>query len=249
MIYTDFAKAFDKCDFSVIGEEMISHKISGKVGRWIFNFLTQRSFKVILNNTTSKEEKVTSSVPQGAILAPILFLLLINDIGEDLNESDVQIFADDTKVSKSTKSKEDEESLQHDTTKLGDWATRKNMEFNKKKFKHLRHSLDDRSDENIYKTSDGNFIERVKKTKDLGTIMTANVSFRDDHERSKQKASQKMGWALRTFESRDKTTLLTLFKSQVLPHLEYNSILTRPDMKKDITDLERVQGADSLISC
>ena len=117
------------------------------------------------------------------------------------------------------------------------------MEFNKKKFHHLKHSLGKETMNISYTTSDGTTIEPVHKVKDLGTIMTPNLSFEPDIDEKTQKARQKMGWALRSFSSRDKLTLTTLYKSFVQPHLEYNSILTQPCLKADIAKLERVQKA------
>ena len=50
-----------------------------------------------------------------------------------------------------------------------------------------------------------------------------------------------MGWALRTFASRDRNTIMTLYNSLIQPHLEYNTVLTNPKLKKDIAKIERVQ--------
>ena len=107
VIYTDFSKAFDKCDFAIICEKLMGLGISGRVGRWIHNFLTKRKFRVVIDGTSSESHEVISSVPQGTILAPTLFLIMINDISDNISECDIQTFADDTKISKSIKTDND----------------------------------------------------------------------------------------------------------------------------------------------
>ncbi|KAK8740258.1 hypothetical protein OTU49_003131, partial [Cherax quadricarinatus] len=89
VIYTDFAKAFDKCDHVVIAHKIRAKGITGKVGRWIFNFLTNRTQRVVVNRAKSEAAIVKSSVPQGTVLAPILFLILISDIDRDIHHNTV----------------------------------------------------------------------------------------------------------------------------------------------------------------
>ena len=242
VIYTDFSKAFDKCDFSILCRKLYQNEISGNIGRWIHTFLTRRTFQVTVNGSMSSEEKVRSSVPQGAILAPTLFLIMINDIGDNITDCDISSFADDTKISKGIKSPSDSTLLQNGVYKLSDWTTDNNMLFNEKKFIHIRHTLAaDEHTEEIYLTKEGHKITRVSETTDLGTTVTSTLSLREDIERSVKKARQKSGWALRTFKSRDRLTITTLYKSMVRPHLEYNSVLVNPHLKKDIARLEGVQ--------
>ncbi|XP_069158333.1 uncharacterized protein [Procambarus clarkii] len=95
VIYTDFAKAFDKCDHGIIALKMRSKGISGKVGRWIFNFLADRTQSVIVSTVKSRSSTVKSLVPQGTVLAPVLLFILISDIDKDTNYSTVSSSADD----------------------------------------------------------------------------------------------------------------------------------------------------------
>ena len=67
-MFLDFAKAFDKVDHSILMKKVIKHGIKGKIGRWILEFLTNRKFGVIVSGMDSKEEDVTSGVPQGTVL-------------------------------------------------------------------------------------------------------------------------------------------------------------------------------------
>merc|ERR1711917_220767 len=69
-------------------------------GSWIKEFLTNRKFRVIANGCMSEEGDVMSGVPQGTVLAAILFVIMISDIDEKVKNSFIQSFADDTRVNK-----------------------------------------------------------------------------------------------------------------------------------------------------
>ena len=98
VVYTDFAKAFDKCDHGIIAHKLKDFGITGKVGRWIYSFLINRFQRVSVNGFKSQTSKVISSVPQETVLAPLLFLILISDIDKKTRHSNVSSFADDTKI-------------------------------------------------------------------------------------------------------------------------------------------------------
>ena len=82
--YIDFAKAFDKVDFMVTLKKLKGLGISGKVGKWIHSFLTNRSLVVLVRNARSQPMAVKSGVPQGSVLGPLLFLVLIGDIDQGI---------------------------------------------------------------------------------------------------------------------------------------------------------------------
>ena len=124
-VYLDFAKAFDKVDHEILLEKVKKHKISGKIGKWIREFLTNRKFKVVVNGCMSDEGEVTSGVPQGAVLAAILFVIMISDIDENVKMCILRSFADDTRVSKKVICNEDKQQMQEDLRSIYDWAKKK----------------------------------------------------------------------------------------------------------------------------
>ena len=138
-IYLDFAKAFDKVDHNILLKKMIDHKIKGKVGMWIKNFLQDRKYRVVANGVMSEEQEVISGVPQGTVLASILFIIMISDIDEELRNSISRLFADDTKISAKIRTHEDTKLLQKDLDKVCRWADDNLMEFNEKKFEAMSH--------------------------------------------------------------------------------------------------------------
>ena len=91
-ILLDFAKAFDKVPHKRLLSKLTSYGITGNTHNWITSFLSNRKQRVsVLSDTTD----VTSGVPQGSVLGPILFLLYVNDINENV-QSSIRLFADDS---------------------------------------------------------------------------------------------------------------------------------------------------------
>ena len=94
---------------------------------------------------------------------------------------------------------------------------------------------------NIYLSPDLNILPKSGEVKDLGILMSENCEFDNHIATVVKKCSRLCGWILRTFSTRSKPVLLTLFKSLVIPHLDYGSQLWSPFQVKSINALERVQ--------
>ena len=114
--------------------------------------------------------------------------------------------------------------------------------LNQEKFQYISYHMGDSSKiNNIYLSPDHNILPKSGEVKDLGIQMSENCDF-DSHIASvAKKCSRLCGWILRTFSTRSKSVLLTLFKSIVLPHLDYRSQLWSPYKAKNINALEKVQ--------
>lgn len=95
-------------------------------------FLTQHTQQVVLDGVKSEEVAVTSGVPQGTVLGPLLFLIFINDIHDNI-DSQMRLFADDCLVYRIINSPKDCLKLQEDLSLLCDWGSEWQMEFNKSK--------------------------------------------------------------------------------------------------------------------
>ena len=96
-VYLDFAKAFDKVDHDILCHKLRKFGITGKVGIWIKEFLTGRFQKVSANGVLSDAVSVISGVPQGTVLGPIQFIIMISYLGKELVHSITSKYADDTK--------------------------------------------------------------------------------------------------------------------------------------------------------
>ena len=245
VIYTDFSKAFDKCETNVLLHTLRECGVKGRVGVWIAAFLDQHTRKqaVGVDGRVSGLVPVVSGVPQGTVLGPVLFLIHIRNISSSLSHgTHSSSFADDTKIWRAVKTIEDCEKLQSDLHSVYSWADTVNMTFNDEKFEWIRYSLDPNSAPSFqYLSPDLSHIEKKENLRDLGVRLSSDLSFALHIEKAVTTASQMVGWAMRSFRSRGSYLLLTIFKSLVQPHLDYCSQLWCPSAQDQINRIERVQ--------
>ena len=117
LILLDFSKAFDKMNHLKLLYKLQMHGVQGKTLPWIQSFLIGRTQSVVLEGECSDEVPVSSGVPQGSVLGPILFLLYINDLPDNV-QSQVRLFADDTAVYLTINHPSDASLLQKDLDQL-----------------------------------------------------------------------------------------------------------------------------------
>ena len=242
VIYLDFSKAFDKVDHGVVLRKLSKLKVGDKVGRWIHSFLTNRTQSVCIDGVTANPAPVRSGVPQGSVLGPIIFLILIGDIDENVASSFCSSFADDTRVGRPVNSASDSDLLQKDLDSIYEWAERDNMSFNEDKFETIHYSASKKSESNsTYYTSSGQTIQSKKQVKDLGVLIDDDGLFRGQIRNVISKAKRLSSWILRTFETRAVRPMITLWRTLVLPVLDYCCQIWSPWLKGLINDLESVQ--------
>ena len=132
MILLDFAKAFDTVPHKRLLLKISKYGIKGQVLDWIKSFLSKRRQRVILGDSKSDWLPVSSGVPQGSVLGPILFILFINDL-PDILENKSLIYADDTKILSKIRlnnSVVDSKILQSDIDKVKKWTDIWLLKFN-----------------------------------------------------------------------------------------------------------------------
>ena len=194
------------------------------------------------NKQPSQWSEVKSGVPQGSILAALFFLIYIADIGNEVTHSTIASYADDSKLKRKIKTKSDGEKLQSDLNKVYKWTDENIMEFNTTKFEILRIGKEETLKSEInYKTPDEKPIQESEVVKDLGVLFNKEGNF-DDHLKVKIAKCNKMcGYILRTFMTREPGPMMTLFKSLVIPIMDYCSVIWNPSKKKDIQAIEKIQ--------
>jgi hypothetical protein len=96
--------------------------VDSRVDVWIREFLIVRSQRVRVAGQLSEEVRVTSGVPQGSVLGPLLFLVYVNDIWRNI-ESKITLFADDCIIYREILNNNNIQKLQTDVDRLGDWGT------------------------------------------------------------------------------------------------------------------------------
>ena len=132
VIYLDFWKAFDTVPHRRLLGKLESYGIKGDILLWIKAFLVGRTQEVIVNGVKSKCAPVESGIPQGSVLGPMLFVIYINDILDNIDSNGL-MFADDTKIFRLISSKEDSDKLQNDIKSLEKWSSIWELQFNSAK--------------------------------------------------------------------------------------------------------------------
>ena len=241
VIYCDFMKAFDKVPHRRLLYKLEKYGITGNTLGWIESFLFDRTQLVTINNEKSGRAPVTSGIPQGSVLGPLLFVIYINDLPEVVDkDSYVFLFADDTKVSREIKSMRDKEILQNDIKNLLSWSDKWLLRFHPDKCLCMGIGYSDISD-NIFYNMNGNILKTTDCEKDLGVFFDKDLNFEKHINQVIKKANCIMGITKRTFEYLDKTTFCLIFKGLVRPHLEYAAPVWSPHLIKHKEALENVQ--------
>ena len=253
-IYVDFAKAFDKVDHKILIEKLKLYKLTDPYINWISDFLIDRHQYVFLNNVRSYEAEVKSGVPQGSVLGPLFFILYINDLSQNIFNSHILTFADDTKLTHPINTINDTFSLQKDLDNVINWSKNNNMALNKDKFelicyKHKNKNNNLRVLEELpfhssfkhYETSSNTFISESLCVKDLGVFINSNLDW-SDHILNLSKMGKRLSfWILNVFYNRSKEVMLTLFNSLVRSRLEYCCQIWNPFQIQHIDAIENVQ--------
>ncbi|KAF7244268.1 RNA-directed DNA polymerase from mobile element jockey [Varanus komodoensis] len=237
VVYLDFSRAFDKVSHDILVEKLRSFGIHQSTVRWIRAWLTDRKQKVTINGESLGWRPVTSGVPQGSVLGPILFNLFINDMEEGVNSLLIK-FADDTKTGAVATTEEQVLQIQKDLDRLWKWAGDNRMAFNVVKCKvlHLGH----RNSCHKYRLGD-KWLESSTCERDLGVLVDCKLNMSQQCDVVVKRANATLGCIARSVASRSREVLLPLYMTLVRPQLEYCVQFWAPHYRKDIARLESVQ--------
>jgi hypothetical protein len=249
IIYTDFSKAFDTVPHRRLLHKLRAYGINGKLLEWISSWLTGRQQRVKTGEHFSDWCHVTSGVPQGSVLGPLLFVLYINDLPDGLH-NDIKMYADDSKLLAKIKSPSDCDTLQDDIDKCCAWASKWLMNFNIAKCK-VMHVGRDANEPHTYTMTDQDGVKRAlevtKLERDLGVLVSNDLKFSAQCTEAAAKANWKLGVFKKAFSSRSEQLWQMLYKTHIRPHLEHAIQAWSPYLEKDIATLEKVQKRTSKI--
>lgn len=238
ILYLDFQKAFDKVPHKRLMAKVRSYGITGEVADWIENWLTGRKQRVVINGKSSSWREVTSGVPQGSVLGPLLFIIYINDLDEGLL-SLISKFADDTKLGIDASDEAAIKQAQEALRKIGQWSEDWQMPFNVDKCKVMH--IGSRNNKVKYELL-GKELSTCSEEKDLGVIITDDLKSSRQCIEAEKKANKILGYIKRQFKTRQPDTILKLHNALVRPHLEYAVQFWSPTQRNDIERLEKVQA-------
>ena len=181
-LFLDFAKTFDKVSHDKLCHKLSHNGINGQLLSWIKDYLSDRSQSVVLDGISSRPHTVTSGVPQGTVLAPLLFLLYINDKTTSVN-STIRLYADNVLIYRVINSENDCLILQNDINKLEHWADLWSMKFNPTKCVHLTITNKRTSFKHSYSIYDQQ-LQQVSSAKYLGVTIEVGSILQNGTERN-----------------------------------------------------------------
>ena len=240
VVYLDFQKAFDTVPHARLIKKLQAYGVSGEILTWITEYLKDRSQMVVVNGEKSSAGNVISGIPQGTVLGPLLFVIYINDILDNI-DSEGLLFADDAKIYRKITCRDDAKILQDDIQKLEAWSDLWLLKFHPDKC----HLLTLGKFENImhchrYKVSEKE-IEHIFEEKDLGVLMDSELTFAEHIISKVNKANTLVGIIRRSFSYLDGETFVKIFTAFVRHHLEYGQAIWSPYLRKYINMIENVQ--------
>ncbi|CAH8475308.1 unnamed protein product [Schistosoma guineensis] len=236
IIYLDFSKAFDKVNHTCLINKPKRLCIIPPLIDWHTSYLKDRHFKVRVNFTLSQATECPSGVPQGLVLGPLLFLIYINDLPQQVS-SDLLFFADDVKLWREIRNQDDMQALQEDLTRLQSWADDNGLTFNTSKCKvvHLRHVAD------YSYNLDNSSLVVSEVERDLGVLVPYDLKSYANCDKNAFRANLALVTLKRIFGQFDGRTFHIIFNNFIRRHLEYGNIVFPSSLQKDKDTLERIQ--------
>jgi len=235
VIYFDLAKAFDSVPHDILLTKLSDISLPPFLYSILYTYLLNRKQRVRVGSSYSPWAPVTSGVPQGSVLGPLLFLIFINDL-PDVISALCLLFADDLKIYRCVNNRSDAESLQNDVSSILNWATKNGLKINEKKCQVLH--LGSNNLKFTYKLNNTP-IPQTLQAKDLGIIIDSNLKFHAQALAASAKARKVGNYLLKYLSFINCDTLKILINSFIRPHLEYCIQAWRPFYHKSFAVLER----------
>lgn len=235
----DVAKAFDSVSHPKLIRKLGEYGFGGQLLNWLSDFLANRFQRVHINGMYSGWQEVSSGVPQGSKLGPLLFLLYINDLPSQVRSSIIRLFADDCKLYYSPLPPSlNFDPLRGDLQRVKEWCdvNQLRLALNKSGVLHIGRN----NPFNVYEVGDV-AIPVETNIRDLGILISSNLKFNSYYE-AIQKAAYTVSYRIfQCFKTRTRGFLFKMFKAYVRPKLEYGSEIWNPIYVTHIDSLERVQ--------
>lgn len=241
VVYTDFEKAFDRVDHIILIRKLEHLGIHGDLLRWVESYLNNRSQAVALGGFCSDFIKITSGVPQGSLLGPLLYNVYLYDIYTCFHDSRFLMYADDTKIFIDISNINDANKLQSDLNRLNEYYEHNRITVNSKKCQLITFTRKNKP-LNFSYSIQGHPIERTNIVRDLGVHFDSKLNFSEHIDYITNKAYKTLGFVMRTCQPfQDLVSIKCVYYAYVRSILEYASPIWSPQYINQSEQLERIQ--------
>ena len=223
-VFIDLRKAFDTVDHAVLLDKLSNLGILDKEHGWFTDYLSNRTQVVEFQGVTSASEAVSTGVPQGSILGPLLFILHINDLPEVVSDCNILMYADDTVLyCSSSQASVIQDKLNAELSKIDHWLSFNSLFVNVTKTEAMLFGTAPRlSAVNSFSiTLNNNVIKRVFHFTYLGIVFDDRLSWNEQIKYLISKAGKRVGMLGRLRRSLTRESANVVYCSLIRPILEY----------------------------
>jgi hypothetical protein len=219
IVFCDISKAFDRVWHDALLYKLRQIGVGGNLLVFLKDYLTNRYQRVVVEGKTSELGLIKAGVPQGSVLGPLLFLIYINDLPENL-VSNIKLFADDTSLYIEVDDEERAaETMNTDLQMIKTWADQWLVKFSPNKTKLMTCSFRNNCHPEI--KFDNVVLTETKSNKHLGLTFSSNLSW-SEHISSVLKSVSPMADVLKKLKyNLDRDSLEKIYFSFIRPKLEY----------------------------
>jgi hypothetical protein len=244
VFYADISKAFDSVSHRKLVNVIESYGLNNSTTNWIREFLHHRYQKVVINDVLSPQCEISSGVPQGSIIGPLLFVMYINDVDDcarHLYDGGLRLFADDTKFFST-----EPVQLQTCLDDFGSWLETRQLKLAVEKCNSFHIS---KSTQLPSFTINNSQISSTTVIKDLGIFLSNDLKWATHVNRIYRNACHSSYHILRFSKTRNIWVLMKLYKTYVRPKVEYSTPVWSPSLKGDIRKIEKIQEVFTRYAC
>ena len=246
-VFVDLKKAFDTVDHGCLLSKLSSYGIKGRELSWFESYLSDRKQFVSVKNSSSERKFVMCGVPQGSILGPLLFILLINDIELQLKHCSILLYADDTVIFTAEENcKVIEERLNTVLNKITNWFSANNLIMNLKKGKteYVLYGTAQRlaKSSKLIIDINGQIINETEIYEYPGVMMDKILTYTTQIERVYKKASSRVKLLSRIHKNISPYVAETIYKATIEPILFYRNNVMLGISDSRAARFQKIQG-------